>query len=229
ETSEYEATRFLAMLQADDENFTPESSQYSNDWSATPAQEIFPTVHSENWHHRLGHVSASSISRIPTIATNFDTTTCESCILAKQPKLPFKSRQELEVAEKLQLVHSDPCGPLPPSIDGFTYFITFTDDYSRYSWVSALPNKSKMPIPNLIKGSNTFAQTVAVNTQALSHLSYHPMAYTLANSALHTSIQWHFKQNTQRYGTNNAYSLTSATILLVRSSSTCNCEGGAVR
>src|SRR5436190_8503712 len=148
ETSEYEVTRFLAMLQADDENFTPESSQYSNDWSATPAQdqEIFPTVHSENWHHRLGHLSASSISRIPTIATNFDTTTCESCILAKQRKLPFKSRQELEVTEKLQLVHSDLCGPLPPSIDGSTYFITFTDDYSRYSWVYGIPNKKSSTI-----------------------------------------------------------------------------------
>src|SRR5437667_9042477 len=103
------------------------------------------TVHSENWHHRLGHVSVSSISRIPTIATNFDTTTCESCILAKQHKLPFKSRQELEVTEKLQLVHSDLCGPLPPSIDGSTYFITFTDDYSRYSWVYGIPNKKSLP------------------------------------------------------------------------------------
>src|SRR5438552_8244139 len=53
ETSEYEATRFLAMLQAEDENFTPESSQYSNHWSATPVQvqEILPTIHSDNWHH----------------------------------------------------------------------------------------------------------------------------------------------------------------------------------
>ena len=45
ETSEYEATRFLAMLQAEDENFTPESSQNSN--SQSP-QEILPTVTSDN-------------------------------------------------------------------------------------------------------------------------------------------------------------------------------------
>ena len=62
ETSEYEATRFLAMLQEEDENFTPESSQYSNDWSATPAQvqEILPTIHFNNWHYHLGHISTSS-------------------------------------------------------------------------------------------------------------------------------------------------------------------------
>ena len=113
-----------------------------NDWSATPSsnrhpQENFHVDISEFWHQCLGHISASSINRIPTISTNFDTTTCESCILAKQRKLPFKSRQELKVAKKLQLVHSDLCGLLPPSIDGFTYFITFTDDYSSYSWVYA--------------------------------------------------------------------------------------------
>ena len=135
EISEYEVTRFLAILQEEDENFTPESSQYSNDWSATPAQdqEIFPTVHSDNWHHRLGRISVSSISRIPTISTSFDTMICKSCTLAKQHKLPFKSHQELEIGEKLQLMYSDLCGPLPPSINGSTYFITFTNDYSHYS------------------------------------------------------------------------------------------------
>jgi len=63
-TSKYEVTRFLAMPQAEDENFTPESSQYSNNWSATPAQvqEILPIIYSDNWHHCLGHISASSIS-----------------------------------------------------------------------------------------------------------------------------------------------------------------------
>ena len=48
--------------------------------------------------------------------------------------------------------------------------------------------------------------------------------YTSANSALHATIQRHFralKQNTQRYGTNNAYSFKSTTILLVRSSPAC--------
>src|SRR5437773_6515577 len=53
------SNKILAMLQAEDKNFTPESnftpdsSQYLNDWSATPAQvqEILPSIHSDNWHH----------------------------------------------------------------------------------------------------------------------------------------------------------------------------------
>ena len=146
-----EAEQFLAMLEADasHEPITEqETGPEQNDWSATPHQdhENFPVITSKYWHYRLGHISASSLSRIYTISTSFDTTTCESCILAKHYKLPFKSRQELEITEKLQLVHSDLCGPLPPSIDGSTYFITFTDDYSRYSWVYGIPNKKSSTI-----------------------------------------------------------------------------------
>src|SRR5437667_7801959 len=85
--------------------------------------------------------------------------TCQSCILVKQYKLPFKSWQELEVAKKLQLIHSDLCGPLPPSIDRFTYFVTFTDDYSRYSWAYGIPNKKsstkKVKLDEWIKDTNT--------------------------------------------------------------------------
>src|SRR5437762_11864011 len=40
----------------------------------------------------------------------------------------------------------DLCGPLPSSIDGSTYFITFTDDYSSYSWVYGIPNKKSSTI-----------------------------------------------------------------------------------
>ncbi|KAL0444725.1 UNVERIFIED_CONTAM: hypothetical protein Slati_2195200 [Sesamum latifolium] len=36
----------------------------------------------------------------------------------------------------LDLVHTDVCGPLSiPAREGFSYFITFTDDHSRYGYV----------------------------------------------------------------------------------------------
>ncbi|KAL0416257.1 UNVERIFIED_CONTAM: hypothetical protein Slati_3457600 [Sesamum latifolium] len=36
----------------------------------------------------------------------------------------------------LDLVHTDVCGPLSiPARGGFSYFITFTDDHSRYGYV----------------------------------------------------------------------------------------------
>ena len=44
---------------------------------------------------------------------------------------------------KLQLVHSDVCGPMrTPSFGNHLYFVTFIDDCSRHAWVYPLKAKS---------------------------------------------------------------------------------------
>ncbi|PNX70081.1 copia-type polyprotein, partial [Trifolium pratense] len=44
---------------------------------------------------------------------------------------------------KLELIHSDICGPINPSSNGgCRYFITFTDDFSRKTWTYPLKDKS---------------------------------------------------------------------------------------
>ncbi|KAL0290095.1 UNVERIFIED_CONTAM: Transposon Ty2-B Gag-Pol polyprotein [Sesamum radiatum] len=44
----------------------------------------------------------------------------------------------------LDLVHTDVCGPLSiPARGGFSYFITFTDDHSRYGYVHLMRYKSE--------------------------------------------------------------------------------------
>lgn len=41
------------------------------------------------------------------------------------------------------LLHTDLAGPLPTqSVSGFSYFITYTDDHSRFVWGYPLKNKS---------------------------------------------------------------------------------------
>ena len=40
-----------------------------------------------------------------------------------------------------ELVHSDVWGPFHTSIDGFKYFVTFIDDFSRVTWVYLLKTK----------------------------------------------------------------------------------------
>ena len=45
---------------------------------------------------------------------------------------PFNKNNE-RATELLALVHTDVCGPFRTSAHGgFSYFITFTDDFSRY-------------------------------------------------------------------------------------------------
>ena len=43
----------------------------------------------------------------------------------------------------LQIIHTDICGPFPvKSVDGYDSFITFIDDYSRYSYIYPIKNRS---------------------------------------------------------------------------------------
>ena len=44
----------------------------------------------------------------------------------------FNNKISRVTKKPLELVHSDVCGPIIESIGGSRYFITFTDDYSRY-------------------------------------------------------------------------------------------------
>ena len=55
---------------------------------------------------------------------------CEACALGKAHRLPFPNNKTTATSI-LDLVHSDVCGPLPQSIGGKRYFVTFTDDHSR--------------------------------------------------------------------------------------------------
>ncbi|KAH9101334.1 hypothetical protein LEN26_015723 [Aphanomyces euteiches] len=91
--------------------------------SATPTQ-------ADLWHARLGHISVKY--------------TTKTCLARKQSRLPFPKRSLSTTSEPFALVHSDICGPMrhPALRDRSRYFITFTDDYSRYGFVFFLKNKS---------------------------------------------------------------------------------------
>ena len=58
---------------------------------------------------------------------------------------PFSAIGEIRSTRKLQLIHSDVCGPMPTeSIGGNKYFVTFIDDYSRCCAVYFLKSKSEV-------------------------------------------------------------------------------------
>ena len=58
-------------------------------------------------------------------------------------KSPFSEKGK-RIAECLGLIHSDVCGPVNiQAIRGFSYFITFIDDYSRYGYVYLMKFKSE--------------------------------------------------------------------------------------
>ena len=68
---------------------------------------------------------------------------CESCLLGKMTKLPFKGKGE-RVDRLLNLIHNDVCGPIFVHAKGvFVYFITFIYDYSQYGYLYLMRYKSK--------------------------------------------------------------------------------------
>ena len=58
-------------------------------------------------------------------------------------KRPFNANGR-RAQELLELVHSDVCGPMSiQARGGYKYFITFTNDYSRYGYVYLMKRKSE--------------------------------------------------------------------------------------
>ena len=58
-------------------------------------------------------------------------------------KSPFTGQSE-RATELLGIIHSDVCGPLTVEArGGYSYFITFTDDFSRYGYIYLMRHKSK--------------------------------------------------------------------------------------
>ena len=100
------------------------------------------------WHKRMGHFNQIALKKmadlqmvlgLPVIKDNEDV--CEACQLGKQTKLSFPSNT-YRASMKLQLVHTDVCGPMQnESVNGSKYFLLFIDDYSRFCWVYFLKTK----------------------------------------------------------------------------------------
>ena len=100
------------------------------------------------WHLRLGYINANIIQRLikdgllePLDFNEF--LVCESCLEGKMTKIPFNAKGR-KAQELLELVHTDVRGPMSTQAKGgYEYFITFTDDYSRYGYVYLMRRKSK--------------------------------------------------------------------------------------
>ena len=69
--------------------------------------------------------------------------TCESCLLGKMTKAPFTAHSE-RASDLLGLIHTDVCGPISLiARGGYHYFISFTNDFSRYGYIYLMRHKSE--------------------------------------------------------------------------------------
>ena len=60
---------------------------------------------------------------------------CEPCLMGKMTKTPFSGTME-RATDLLEIIHTDVCGPMNVEArGGYRYFLTFTDDLSRYGHI----------------------------------------------------------------------------------------------
>ena len=69
--------------------------------------------------------------------------TCESYLLGKMIKSSFIEKDEW-ASDVLGLIHTDVCGCMSTCVrGGYSYFITFTNDLSRYGYIYLMKHKSE--------------------------------------------------------------------------------------
>lgn len=127
------------------------------DWDDTALAVTMPADATDvaTWHRRLGHINAKDIRllaetpacgvRLTDAESDFTVKNCEACLAGKHNTVQSKQPAR-RATRRLELVHSDLSGMIASAQGGFQYYICFIDDYSRYTWVFLLKDKSSATI-----------------------------------------------------------------------------------
>ena len=104
-----------------------------------------------DWHRSLGHLNFSDLlgmSEKLGIKKPYTIPECKTCSLAKISKRPHKkdkSKSKIESTQPLERIHTDLSGKIrTPAIEGYQYFLTLIDDYSRYLTVFLIKSKQEV-------------------------------------------------------------------------------------
>jgi hypothetical protein len=76
---------------------------------------------------------------------HFSKGVCEGCVLGKHPKEKFDKGKSQRASTPLDLINSDLMGPFPhPSINKARFVRIFVDDFSHFTWIYFLRQKSEV-------------------------------------------------------------------------------------
>ena len=92
-------------------------------------------------HCRLGHIGVKRMKKLHKdgLLESLDYELfdmCEPCLMGKMTETPFSGTME-RASDLLKIIHTDVCGPMSVEAhDGYRYFLTFTNDLSRYGYIT---------------------------------------------------------------------------------------------
>jgi len=94
------------------------------------------------WHCRFGHMSFKGLRTLQSkrmvnglpsgmLSPAACAQVCTTCLIGKQHRESIPKKSLWRVSQKLELVHTDICGPInPTSNSNKKYFLSFIDDFS---------------------------------------------------------------------------------------------------
>ena len=99
------------------------------------------------WHYHLGYIGVKHMKQLRKDGLlesldyeSFDA--CEPCLIGKMTKTLFSGTME-RTTDLLEIIHTDVCSPMSVEArGGYRYFLTFTDDLSRYGYIYLMKHKS---------------------------------------------------------------------------------------
>ncbi|KAG9449455.1 hypothetical protein H6P81_009420 [Aristolochia fimbriata] len=104
------------------------------------------------WHKRLGHIHFRGLQKLikygdvrglPTLTGTVEPV-CKGCMEGKQHRTPHTALKSITTKQQLELLHFDLMGPVQTeSIAGKKYVMVCVDDFTRFTWVEFLREKSK--------------------------------------------------------------------------------------
>ncbi|CAJ2652046.1 unnamed protein product [Trifolium pratense] len=123
-----------------------------------PKEEEVPTclISKEDevklWHQKLGHlhlkgmkkaIAKEAIRGLPKLKIE-EGSICGECQIGKQTKMSHPKLQHLTTTRVLELLHIDLMGPMQvESLGGKRYAFVMVDDFSRFTWIEFLKDKSE--------------------------------------------------------------------------------------
>jgi hypothetical protein len=103
------------------------------------------------WHRRLAHVGMKNLHKLlkgnilGLTNVHFEKERiCSACQAGKQVGVRHPHKNNMTTERSLELLHMNLSGPIAYiSIGGSKYYLVIVDDYSRFTWVFFLQEKSQ--------------------------------------------------------------------------------------
>jgi hypothetical protein len=103
----------------------------------------------ERWHSHLGHPSTPIVEKVvsmfnlPCLSESNKQSVCNACQKAKSHQFPY-SKSHSTSKFTLEFIYSDVWGQAPKSVGDKQYYMSFIDDYNKFSWIYPLKFKSEV-------------------------------------------------------------------------------------